>query len=214
MIVLATMHDERYSSLANETFNNNKIPYCEKHGYELTAKTDGWSDVVYFDKIQYLLDVLENNPEVTWIWWLDCDALITNFTKRIEDMIDENYHVVISTDVNGLNAGSFFVKNSVEGRGWLSMILSWRQMYSWKKWDNPEQHPMIMTYIRYRDIIKLVPQREVNSFDYTMYPGISSIDMLHTDGQWQPGDWIIHWPNIPNDKRIAMIAELQSKIIY
>lgn len=214
MIVLATMHDLRYAPLATITYDNNKVPYCERHGYELTAKTDGWSDIVYFDKIQYLIDILENNPEVTWVWWLDCDALITNFTKRIEDVIDDNYHLIFTTDVNGLNCGSFFVKNSPEAIDWLKMILGWKDLYRTKKWDNPEQTPMILTYIKYRDIIKLHPQRDFNSYSYGMYPGISDIDHLHTSGEWQPGDWVLHWPGLANQTRIELAARVAPKIVY
>lgn len=209
MIVLATMHDIAYQALSRITFDNNKVPYCEQHGYTLAAKTDNWSDVIYFDKIQFILDILENNPEVTWVWWLDCDALITNFTKRIEDVIDDNYHIIMATDVHSLNCGSFFVKNSPEAIGWLKMILSWKDLYRQKRWDNPEQYPMIINYIKYRKIIKLLPQREINSFDYRLYPGISNIDMLDTDGQWQPGDWVLHWPSVPNENRIAMATQIQ-----
>jgi hypothetical protein len=215
MIVLATMHDAGYAALASVTYDNNKVPYCEKHGYELTAKTDGWTDIVYFDKIQYLIDILENNTEVSWIWWLDSDALITNFTKKIEDVIDDNYHLIFTTDVNGINCGSFFVKNSPEAINWLKMILSFKELYRTKKWDNPEQTPMILTYIRYRDIIKLHPQRDFNSYNYALlYPGISDIDMLHTSGEWQPGDWILHWPGISNPARIELAAKVQDLIVY
>lgn len=215
MYVMATMHDVGYQALATVTCDNNKIPYCEKHGYELAVKTDGWSDVVYFDKIQYLIDILENNPDVKWIWWLDCDALITNFTKRIEDYVDDNYHIIISTDVNGINCGSFFVKNSPDGIAWLKMILDHKERYKIKKWDNPEQTPMIMTYIKWRDKIKLVPQKEINSYNYALlYPTLDNHDMLGVVGEWAPGDWVLHWPGIPNQSRIQIAAQVAPHIVY
>lgn len=215
MYVLATMHDQGYQSLATVTCDNNKVPYCDRHGYELAVKTDGWSDVVYFDKIQYLIDILENNPEVKWVWWLDCDALITNFTKRIEDYVDDNYHIIMSTDVNGMNCGSFFVKNSLDGIAWLKMILDHKQRYLIKKWDNPEQTPMIMTYIKWRDKIKLVPQKEINSYNYALlYPTLDNHDMLGVVGEWAPGDWVLHWPGIPNQSRIQIAAQVAPHIVY
>ena len=214
MYVLATMHNAGYEALSSVTFDNNKVPYCERHGYEITAKTDNWSDIIYFDKIQYLLDILDYNPEVKWVWWLDCDALITNFNKKIEDVIDDDYHIIITTDVNGINNGSFFIKNSVESKEWLRMVLSYKELYKTKKWDNPEQTPMIMTYIKYRSWIKLLPQREFNSYMYTLYPGISNVDMLHTVGEWEPGDWVVHWPGIGNELRIEISKQLESHIRY
>ena len=214
MYVLATMHDQGYRALSEVTFDNNKVPYCELHDYELAAKTDGWGDVIYFDKIQYLIDILENNPEVKWVWWLDTDALITNFTKKIEDYVDDQYHIIISTDVNGINCGSFFVKNSPEGIEWLKMILDHKERYKIKKWDNPEQTPMIMTYIKYRDWIKLVPQKEINSYNYALlYPTLSNKDMLGVVGEWEPGDWILHWPGISNQQRIQIAQQVTPYIV-
>ena len=215
MYVLATMHESSYSDLAAVTCDKNKVPYCERHGYELAVKTDEWSDVIYFDKIQYLIDILENNPDVKWIWWLDCDALITNFNKKIEDYVDDNYHIIISTDVNGINCGSFFVKNSPQALEWLHMILDHKERYKIKKWDNPEQTPMIMTYIKYRDWIKLVPQKEINSYNYALlYPTLDNHDMLGVVGEWEPGDWVLHWPGIPNQLRLQIAAKVVPQIVY
>jgi hypothetical protein len=213
MMVLATMHNESYNALAEVTLINNKVPYCARHGYHLAVKTDGWSDVIYFDKISFLIELLEKNPSIKWVWWLDCDALITNFTKKIEDIVDDNYHIIMTTDVNGLNNGSFFIKNSPESLDWLKVILSWKINYIHKKWDNPEQHPMIMTYIKYRKLIKLHPQRDFNSYFYQLYPGTSNIDMLDTDGQWQPGDWVVHWPGCSNPARINLADQIKKYIV-
>ena len=215
MYVVATMHDQGYQSLSQVTFDNNKVPYCELHDYELAAKTDDWSDVIYFDKIQFLIDILENNPDVKWIWWLDTDALITNFTKKIEDYVDDQYHIIISTDVNGINCGSFFVKNSPEALEWLKMILDHKERYKIKKWDNPEQTPMIMTYIKYRNWIKLVPQKEINSYNYALlYPTLDHHDMLGVVGEWSPGDWVLHWPGIGNPQRIQIAQQVAPHIVY
>jgi len=215
MYVVATMHDQGYRSLSQVTCDNNKVPYCELHDYELAIKTDEWSDVIYFDKIQFLIDILENNPDVKWIWWLDTDALITNFTKKIEDYVDDQYHIIMSTDVNGMNCGSFFIKNSPESLEWLKMILGYKEQYKIKKWDNPEQTPMIMTYIKYRDWIKLVPQKEINSYNYALlYPTLSNKDMLGVVGEWAPGDWVLHWPGISNMQRIQIAQQVSPLIVY
>ena len=40
MIVLTTMHDQNYQTLANETWDTNKVEYAEKHGYSYLAKTE------------------------------------------------------------------------------------------------------------------------------------------------------------------------------
>jgi hypothetical protein len=32
-------------------------------------------------------------------------------------------------------------------------------------------------------------------------------------GQWQPGDWLVHWPGTQHHERLDLIKEYQEKII-
>jgi hypothetical protein len=54
------------------------------------------------------------------------------------------------------------------------------------------------TYEQYKDIvIKLVPQRTMNSYNYSLYKGWGPepmLDKLGNVGDWQIGDFAIHWP--------------------
>ena len=40
---IVTMHDAGYRELADITYEENKVPYCVRHGYKLFAKTDNFS---------------------------------------------------------------------------------------------------------------------------------------------------------------------------
>jgi hypothetical protein len=71
-----------------------------------------------------------------------------------------------------------------------------------------------MTYIKYKDWIKLVPQKEINSYNYALlYPTLSNKDMLGVVGEWAPGDWILHWPGISNQQRIQIAQQVAPHII-
>jgi hypothetical protein len=79
-----------------------------------------------------------------------------------------------------------------------------------KKWF--DQQCVIDTYVTYKDIIKLVPQKYINSYDYRMY-GVAGIDMLGNNGQWEKGDWVIHWPGLDNKLRIQLAQKFANTVI-
>jgi hypothetical protein len=215
MIGIVSMHDSKYEDLAKLTWDGNKLLYCQKHGYQAFIKTDNWSDIIYFDKISHLLEVLENNPSLNWVWWLDCDTLITNFNKKIEDYVDDQYHIIIGTDIAGLNCGSFFLKNSPESKEWLKMVLDHKDQFRVRPWQFPEQQSMQLTYIKYRDWIKLVPQKDINSYCYELYPyHKTNLDWLKTSGQWSPGDWVLHFPGLTWKQRIDIAHHMQQYIVF
>lgn len=209
-IAIVSLFNERHKDLADITWTN-KQNYAAKHGYIAVSKTDNFSvEQVHFDKFVHILDVMNTNPDVDWIWWLDNDAMITNFDIRLEDLVDPDFHVIMATDIAALNTGSFIVRNSPQAKAWLEFLLSKRQEYKDdKKWF--EQQAVIDFYPKFEELFKLVPQQWLNSYDYKMY-GVEGIDLLDQDGQWYPGDFVIHWPGLPNETRIELAKHYQQYI--
>lgn len=210
-MAVVSLFNERHADLAELTWKNNKVRYAEKHGYLALAKTDNFSvEQVHFDKFTHLLDVMAAHPEVDWVWWLDNDAMITNFDVRVEDLVDNNYHVIMPTDIAALNTGSFIVRNSAQSREWLEFLLSKKAEYrNDKKWF--EQQAVIDFYPKFQHLFKIIPQQWLNSYDYKMY-NVEGIDLLGQDGQWYPGDFVIHWPGLPNNTRIQLAQQYQQFI--
>jgi hypothetical protein len=204
---IVSMFNEPHFELAKHTWFNNKDKYATHHGYKAFAKMDNFSlEAVHFDKFVHILQVLNDNPDLAWVWWLDNDAMITNYNLKIEDVVDDSYDIIMATDIASLNTGSFFVKNSENSRVWLEDMISKRKDYlNDKKWF--DQQCVIDTYVTYKDIIKLVPQRTINSYDYKMY-GVNGVDMLGNDGQWQRGDWVVHWPGLDNRIRVQLALRI------
>ena len=210
-LAIVSMFNEGHIELAKHTWTN-KENYAAKHGYIAVAKNDNFSkEAIHFDKFSHILDTFNKNPNLSWIWWLDNDAMITNFNCRIEDIIDDSYDIIMTTDLASINTGSFLIKNSENSKVWLEDMLSKRKDYiNDKKWF--DQQCVIDTYVSYKYIIKLVPQRTMNSYDYKMYQ-VNGIDMLGNDGQWQQGDWVIHWPGLNNLLRLQLAARYQQAIV-
>ena len=196
---MVTIHDDNYAWLSNKTWDQNAKLYCEKWGYKyfIGCHCPNKMDIM-FNKIRVTLDFLINNTDVEWVFWKDCDSLITNFNIRIEDFVNNDYHIQLTTYSNGINAGMFTVRNTPEGRSWLYMILEYMPQYMNQPWR--EQQVMIDTLEKYRSIIQILPQRTFNSacFSDGCHQEISHIDLLGTSGQWEPGDFIMHWPGQPN----------------
>ena len=67
------------------------------------------------NKVYAMKDAFEKYPECEWIFNTDCDVMITNFTVKLESIVneyakDENVHVIIPVDCNGINCGNMFIK--------------------------------------------------------------------------------------------------------
>jgi len=207
-IAVATLYNQFYTEIAEYTTIGNLQLYCKHHDYKLVCKTEDLPStrVIYFEKIKMMIDILKDDT-IEWVWWIDCDALVTNFNIKLETIIDNNYDVVISSDFNGINTGSFLVKNSVKGRTWLETIYSLRFVprYINHKW--PEQSAVMETAHLYTDMMKIVPQKTFNSYKYSFYLPDKNlwIDRLNTNGDWTPGDFVIHFPGMANMLRIRYI---------
>lgn len=201
-IALATHHAQNYQTLADITFAN-KQAYAQRWGYA------AYDDVIErhypsigFEKITFVEKILHNHD---YVWWTGCDSLITNFNINISKVIEfaAGAHFIIATDVNGINADSFIVKNSAEGHVFLNLISSFEPQYKHHHWM--EQQVIIDLYPQMTNIVKLVPQRLINSYDYKLYPQHPDpSDKLGTNGQWEYGDLLIHWPGLGLQKRLEL----------
>jgi hypothetical protein len=213
-IVLLHFHTSDFSPLAEKTLKN-KSQYAVKHGYLLLSKSDNWNDVpIMYEKALLALRAFELYPNSEWAFWSDCDSLITNMDIKLEDIVkNETKHFAITTDINGINAGVFFVRNTTEGRGFMQAMMD-----SIGKFEH-EQAFIIDSYFgsqTHKDIISLYPQKTFNSYDYNIwgdaYP--SGLDYFGNNGRWEYGDFIIHFPGTSLQHRLVLVDEyLPNKIV-
>ena len=215
VMAVATMHDQGYAYLSPLTWDMNGLKYCEAWDYPYVVVSDCEGLPPGFAKIDHMLAICNENPEVEWIFWKDCDSLITNFSTRIEDIVDNDYHAMLCTYWNGINAGMMMVRNSEQGRGWLQMIMDHLPTHRNHSWA--EQQVMIETYEANKHIVKLVPQRTFNAACFSDGCHVEAprppLDCLGTSGQWEPGDFAMHWPGQHPMKRVELARKYIPQVI-
>jgi hypothetical protein len=218
MIVVTTLHTDNYQPLADVTLEQNKRKYCELHGYPLIVKTNDWTyetRAIGFEKIGLVRDAFKRYPECSWVFFTESDAMITNFRIKLEQFVDDRFHFILPADINGTNCGNFLIRNSEIGKAYLDSIEAAGSIY--------KNHPMYENqYIQdsvtgtfWRSVVKVVPQRLFNSYDYTTMPKYVNVphnDALGVNGQWQPNDFMIHFPDKKLDERIKLALEYIKKV--
>lgn len=118
-LAIFTVHTPPYySSWAKIAVNNHKT-YADKYGYAHYVD-HGKSDPRHsaWSKISSLLRHMEEDDH-EWFWALDLDTLVMNGNILAEDLIDDDFDLVLNRDCNWFNAGSFLIKNSNWSRNFM-----------------------------------------------------------------------------------------------
>lgn len=218
---LLTFHDKNFEELANITLFQNKIKYAELHGYDCVYKTEGFSKKIGFDKL-YCLDSLFKTNKYEWILWTDADAMITNFSIKLEDLIDNNFHFIVATDFNGINTGVFLIRYSDQGRKFLDYLIEFSRKHPDVRMQEQQFIKEAYEKTDFKQIIKIVPQKTMNSYMYDLYQSRYSstpncrnrVDSLGNNGDWQVGDFIVHLPDISQKTRIDIAKQMLDLIKY
>ena len=67
-----------------------------------------------------------------YVWSLDLDTLILDMDFDVKRLIDDRFDLVVGIYPNGINTGSFIIKNSI----WSSLLL-----YTW--WLEDDVKPLV-----------------------------------------------------------------------
>src|SRR5947207_15346542 len=73
----------------------NKRTYCDLHGYELIVER-GTLDAARPAHWSKLLAIKKYLPDYDWIFWSDHDSLVMAFGKRLEELCDDRFDLLIS----------------------------------------------------------------------------------------------------------------------
>ncbi len=153
-------------------------------------------------------------PRCKCLFIVDCDATITNFNIKIEDRVDNRYHVMYTAYFNGLNVGIALFRNTDICKQYIDYILSLEQRYSSHPWA--EQQAIIDTFNDCKQIIKLVPAKFMNSVEKKLYTKEllpSDTDLLGKSMLWESGDWCVHWCGVPHKTRVERAQTILEEII-
>ena len=219
-VAIVSCHNPNYQILADLTWDKNKRLYAERYGYSAEVKVwnsrgipPGWEKMIHVKEL-----FTDPTKKIDWAWVTGCDSLITNFDKPITDIIDNNYHFIIAEDINEMNADSFLIRNSPEGNQYLDALIE--KSFEVEYMNQPpqghgrfEQGAMVDTYEKWKHLIKVVPQRTFNSYDYSYLPWQPpQLDKTGHHGNWMQGDLLIHFPAMTLHRRIKYVEHYMNCI--
>ncbi len=168
--------------------------YCKRHDYDFFIdhlnSIDNWA----YQKMRSL-DFPMSRCEFTWV--LDLDTLITNPSIPFTDFTDDEHDIFITRDINGINAGSWIVRNTKASRDFIAKIVD--------NFDAPHEQILMNRYLHMVKV-KYLPHPSINSYDYNQYNGFGLAVPAHDQGQWQPGDLLLHLPGLTLEKRIEVFG--------
>lgn len=203
-VTIASFSSEVYLPLSKITFDNNKVPYAEKHGYKtnllLTESLEHYHNVLKyaygFCRIERIIELL--NTDVEWIWYSGADVIVTNDSIKIEDIVKDydGFDLLVTMDVSHINDDSMLIRNTEWSKSYFKMLFDLR--YS----DVPDaQNLIIKTYLDHPQI-KIIPQRLINAYDHALIKRNTN----HS-GQWEKGDFAIHFVNMGLEDRIKIVKQ-------
>jgi hypothetical protein len=180
----------------------NKIRYCRKHGYGCAIYKDvldanrpaSWS------KILALKEVFAAG-KCDWCFWIDADAIITNSEIRLETIIDEEYDLIVSQDINGINFGVFLIKNTPGARQFLDAVYAQTQHIHNPIVENAAVREVIAKELAPMCAVKVESQRRFNSCLYGLY-----YYPPYPEGDFQRGDFVLHLPAASGEVRNALFT--------
>lgn len=198
-------HGCSYTDLAKITMPSYE-EYCKIHGYDFLVKTEFNSErPMPWGKFELMFDKL---PIYDWIFYVECDSMLMNQTIKLENIIDDNYDIVISKssrlDIIEVNTGPIMIKKSEWSKQFLYEILNHRKQYYTNQML--EQQMMIDEINGNEDVrkrCKIVNYRTMNSFAHGW----------HLNDNFQIGDFICHAAGSSNDYRIKLFNYLKNHII-
>ena len=144
--------------------------------------------------------------EVDCLWCLDTDAIITNQSIRIAEAVSPRRDLTISVDRLGINAGSYFLRNTPWSFWMLQKVLDLEPHF--RHAIHRDQTAMWMTLPAEHEHVEFVNQRVCNSYLHGLYDVPAN-----PAGEWAEGDFVLHLPGLEDAMRAAIIADTFPKVI-
>jgi hypothetical protein len=121
-IALISLGTKNIADIRDIGFSNKK-QYCNKYGYDFigydavldTSRPASWSKI---------LAIQEHIDKYDWIMWIDADAAIINNNIKVEDIVDNNFELLLSKDEVNINMGVFFLKSCAWSKFFLNVVYS------------------------------------------------------------------------------------------
>jgi galactosyl transferase GMA12/MNN10 family len=200
-IGVITATDVRYGRVDKITCPVNSR-YCQDHGYEWTpmllTEERSWAETVW-QKIPILRKWLERYD---WLMWIDADAMVMNHRIKIERLLGDagDRDLVISSDLHGLNAGVFILRDSEWSRKFLEDVDALKPEFLSHKY--PEQEAMS----------RVLHNEDLSNWNHVYSPPQWLLNQFWL--QWIPGDFIIHHAGGSVEDKVKGLTPFLSKVEF
>lgn len=182
--------------------------YCDRHGYEFrpTEVVSPERDSIW-ERVRSLQRAL---PDCDWAVHIDADCLITNMHIPLEEFIDNDKWIAISCIP--YQGKSMFNDGFCMFRSYaLELLDQW-----WALGPSPSNGIHCLQDRMWRDynyagideLFSIQPQKRFNSVIWSEYG-----EHERLQGNWTPGDYILHCPGMTTQRRVELVTEYREKII-
>jgi len=225
--------DENYENLSEITFNNNK-EYANKNGYDFISYNHNLNDskTAHWQKYIALRRHIKNYK---WVLFLDADCIIMNHNIKLEDLVDENYDMIMENmgdrflgenpeyekyvdwNYNAISSAMLF-KNSDTSINFIKDVYENKKFPVNGIYDNIAVRCLLGSVDDYKNRTKIfeTDSRKLNSVWYTNKPEF----LLEHEVSWndngniyKKGDFILHIVGYSIGERISLAKQFLPYII-
>lgn len=197
--IVFTEYGDNFSGIASITIPINK-EYCLRHGYEYRELIlEGTGNEYYYKKHEYIRDLFDNK-ECELVFYLDCDAIITNHKIRIESFMTYGATFWVTEHAGELNGGAILVRCYSRGNDINNFVLAHRDKF-------PNEQNVLNNYrkeLEYANTMQVLSHPSFNSLDYSKYPEFPEV-RKREEGHWHEGDFVLHVPALSLEKRLEVL---------
>lgn len=176
-----------YGALASRIVDR----YAKRHGYQTVIARDtldasrhpAWSKLLLIEQF------LANHPDCAWIMWIDADAVISNPTQRLEDLVDDDVDFLVAKDQwsgSPINTGVFLIRNCAASLEMLRLAYGKIEYLHHPLWEQPAMAKSMQECSRTLRT-RVVARHLFNSFS----------------NEYKPGDFIIHFAGCAHALKLA-----------
>jgi hypothetical protein len=183
--------------------------YAYQKGYTYISFEDDLVPVhvsAYYNKILAIQRVFSDSRNFDWILYLDSDAVITNFSYDIEDIIKRHppHEIIIPRDPKWICSGTILVKNTTQ------MSILFTEVYSDRSYFHtrtPEESALVSRLFRksFCSIAGFEEAAFLNAY-LDAYPD------RHSEGRafWNENSFVLHLFGLSTQDRINMFKKVLS----
>lgn len=218
-------YDDNYKHIAEYSVEKNIKKYCDLHGYTLHVdyqKSFNNGRSPQWRKIEAANEVLSENPEIDWLFFIDADCLIMNSDIKLERFLNTGSSFIVPSHtgkcdneiqnidgVKNIITSQFFVKNDDTGRSILEDIWKGFNDEMINEFDHEgRQLRILINSGKYLDRIKVIEGKLLNRFWYVNNPFMIYHNPEFHENLYQTGDFIVHVTGYKNSEKPALISDL------